>query len=105
MTALAGSQLGPKEYYSAYGKALKSLFDAILTIKFDAGGEVSDEFLENIAAASLLFLCGGHRGCSQHLDEEEAQSVRLETILICRHVDALASGMLQLRGAPLNRAA
>ncbi|MGN6147001.1 MAG: hypothetical protein ACTHPD_00525 [Rhizomicrobium sp.] len=103
VSQLSGQTLGPEAYYAAYGQALSSLMTAIDHI-CRKEGDVSDDRLEEVAAASLLFLCGGHQGCSAHIDEAEAQDTRLKVIILCKYVIALAEGSLKLRLSALQPA-
>lgn len=96
--------LTAEHYYTHYAVALKSLFAAYEQIA-KSPEEASADQVDGVAAASLLFLCGGHNGCTQHVDPEEGQAVRLETITICRYIAALASGKLKLRTAQTMRRA
>lgn len=88
--------LGPSEYYQAYGRALDAIVEAANTLGTADSDYVSEELIEGAAAASMLFLCGGHQGCSEHIDEEEAQQTRLQTIILCTYAEALARGTVLL---------
>lgn len=91
LRALLSRELGARDYYDAYGKALAALFDAFRgLITLPGTADVADERLETLAAASLMFLCGGHTGCRKHKDAEEAQLVRRQIIILCHCVERLA---------------
>lgn len=96
LTDMRDSRLGPEQYYHAYGDAIGAILDAGSLLHKTEGPYLSDERLESMAAACVLFLCGGHQGCSAHVDEEEAQRTRIETIILSRYAAALARGEITM---------
>jgi hypothetical protein len=104
LRALSKKRLSPEDYYCAYGRALNALFAACQLITERQAA--NEEMIEATCAACLIFMCGGHQGCSAHVDDEEAQNVRLKTIILCRYVEALCSDEISLtQQVPVYRAA
>jgi hypothetical protein len=96
LMALKDQDLKASDYYAAYGRALTALFKLYETTESNV--QLTDEGqLESAAAASLLFLCGGHQGCGSHKDRSEGQSVRQQVIILCRYVEALSKGEITLQ--------
>lgn len=103
---MAAKKLAASDYYSFYGDALNALFNSYNAIVSGSRNDMSEKQIEDTAAASLVFLCGGHQGCGQHVDEAEGQSTRLSTIILCRYAKALASGEISFSAVQaLERAA
>jgi hypothetical protein len=104
LRSLSTRTLEAPDYYEAYGRALRALFAGYASVA-SSRQAATDDTLECLAAASLLFLCGGHQGCSGHVDHEEGQEVRRQVIILCRYVEALASGRIFLTPERLPQAA
>lgn len=95
LKSLSRRKLEASDYYAAYGRALQALFSAYAPVVF-SDQPANEDALEGIAAASLLFLCGGHQGCSGHVDQDEGQEVRRQVIILCSFVEALATGEISV---------
>ncbi len=81
----------PKEdYYAAYGTALSVLFDGITS------GEQNEDALERLAAGCLILLCGGHKGCRQHVTSEEEFSAQMESLIIFNYARDVIIGTTPL---------
>ena len=85
----------PKEdYYSAYKDALVSLYDLIGRI---VAKEHNEDMVERAAAGCLILLCGGHKGCQQHPNEEERFLAQMESMIIFTHAQNILTGQTSLR--------
>ncbi len=84
----------PKEdYYAAYSAALSVLFDRISD---DGCLNGDDDMLERVAAGCLILLCGGHKGCRQHITPEEEFSAQMESLIIFNYAKNVISGVTLL---------
>lgn len=86
----ADGSISKETYYRIYGEAILALFDAYSELNdITDKEEISEDHWENVAGASLLFLCGGHRGCSQHISPAERTETQLAAILIALYAKSL----------------
>jgi len=86
----ADGTISKETYYRFYGEALLSIFNAIKTIV--SSENIDEEKLENTAASSLLFLCGGHQGYqggSQYISNAERSEAQLDVIIISLYCRSL----------------
>lgn len=84
----------PKEdYYAAYGDALIPLYAAIDGI---VNGKSDAEAIERTAAGCLILLCGGHRGCGKHINQEERFQAQMESMIIFNHARNILIGQMSL---------
>lgn len=89
----------PKEdYYAAYSDALTNLYDAIGRVM---KAKPDEDLLERVAAGCLILLCGGHRGCSKHVNEEEKFQAQMEGMIIFSHARNILIGHTLLNGSSL----
>lgn len=86
-----------QDYYVAYGDALSVLYDNLLVKSADEGA------LESVAAGCLILLCGGHRGCNQHVTHEEEFSAQMESMIIFNHAKNVMLGITPLAQATAPR--
>lgn len=85
------SSISKETYYRIYGEALLALFSNFSQIANAPRIEDIDErLIENTAGASLLFLCGGHKGCKAHISQAERTETQLEAIIISLYTTSLA---------------
>lgn len=86
----------PKEdYYSSYSDTLTNLYDLIGAIVRD-GHTADEDMIERAAAGCLILLCGGHRGCSSHINNEERFSAQMESMIIFAHARRIILGQVSL---------
>ena len=92
-------RISKETYYGAYGSALKALFTCM-----KRGSSADEALLERMAASALILLCGGHKGCKQHITPEEEFSAQMESLIIFSHARNMLAGEKSLETAPLVRA-
>lgn len=99
------SRFVPKEdYYAAYSDALAVLFGFIEGIQgANIKDDVAEAGLERIAAGCLILLCGGHHGCSKHINQEERFSAQMESLIIFKHARSIITGVTRLDEAAAPR--
>lgn len=83
-------------YYRLYADALNVLYGNFEHIRSN-NGQV--ELIERTAAASLMLLCGGHKGCIKHKNPQEEFESQIESLVIFSFVRLLANGEVTLVGA------
>lgn len=91
---LARRHVPKEEYYARYGAALSVLYESITSCNKNIQ---SDNQLERTAAGCLLFLCGGHKGCSTHPTPAERFHAQMEGLIIFQHTHDLVTGISSLQ--------
>ena len=88
----------PKEkYYEEYAVTLDAIYRSIGTIIASAGSISSTPWMiERTAAACLLLMCGGHKGCKGHPSEEERFAAQMDSLIIFNTCRLVISGMINL---------
>lgn len=85
------SSISKETYYRIHGEALLALFSNFVSIANASRiDDIDEKLLENTAGASLLFLCGGHKGCKAHISQAERTETQLEAIAISLYTRSLA---------------
>lgn len=83
-------------YYRRYAEALDALYHNFEQTRL-SGGQV--ELIEQTAAASLILLCGGHKGCLKHKNPEEEFESQIESLVIFEFARLIAEGEVTLANA------
>lgn len=90
--------ISKETYYRFYGEALLSIMKAMGRV--NSMHDRDDDKVMNIAAAALLFLCGGHQGCSEHISNAERTEVQLDVIIISLYCRSLAKMEVMINHFP-----
>jgi len=86
----------PKEkYYQEYAETLDAVYGSIRSI---IASESISPITEQTAAACLILMCGGHKGCKGHPSEEERFNAQMDSLIVFNTCRLVVSGMINLEG-------